>query len=201
MGRSGCQTRPVRFSLRVTVVAVILLVAACSNDGRTLAPASPEQTASIITTSTLPAGATFQLATPFGSTTPIQPQYTCEGDDVSPPMSWVAAPTGTPELALVVTDSDADGFVHWVIAGMDPEIVTEIREGEPPPTAVETNNDFGRLGWSGPCPPSGKTHSYVFTLYALSEPVSLEPGMDPHEAIGLIEGASAAQTSVTAVFP
>ncbi len=92
-------------------------------------------------------------------------------------MSWVAVPTGTAELALVVTDADADEFVHWVIAGMDPEIVTEILEGQSPRTAVEADNDFGRLGWSGPCPPSGETHSYVFTLYALSEAVSLESGM------------------------
>ncbi len=201
MGRAGCQTRPVRFSLRVAAALLVLLLAACSRDGRTLAPAEPDQTASIITTSTLPPDATFQLATPFGSTTPIQQQYTCEGDDISPPLSWVAVPTGTAELALVVTDPDADDFVHWAIAGMDPEIVTEIIEGQPPRTAVEANNDFGRLGWSGPCPPSGETHSYVFTLYALSEPVSLESGMAPDDAIGLIQGASAAQTSVTAVFP
>ncbi len=182
-------------------LAGALLVTACSHDGRTLAAAGPDQTASIITTSTLPPDATFQLATPFGATTPIQEQYTCEGDDISPPLSWVAVPTGTAELALVVTDADADDFVHWVIAGMDPEIVTEILEGQPPRTAVQTNNDFGDLGWSGPCPPGGETHSYVFTLYALSEAVSLAPGTDPDEAVSLIQGASAAQTSVTAVFP
>jgi Raf kinase inhibitor-like YbhB/YbcL family protein len=193
--------RTPRRAVALTASLLVLLLAACSHDGRTLAPAEPDQTASIITTSTLPPDATFQLATPFGSTTPIQEQYTCEGDDLSPPMSWVAVPTGTAELALVVTDADADEFVHWVLAGMDPEIVTEILEGQPPRTAVEANNDFGRLGWSGPCPPGGKTHSYVFTLYALSEAVSLESGMDSAEAIGLIQGASAAQTSVTAVFP
>ena len=127
--------------------------------------------------------------------------YAGVGSDFTRPLWGGGGPTGTAELALVVTDADADDFVHWAIAGMDPEIVTEIIEGQPPRTAVEANNDFGRLGWSGPCPPSGESHSYVFTLYALSEPVSLESGMAPDDAIGLIQGASAAQTSVTAVFP
>jgi hypothetical protein len=94
--------------LLVLGVAGALGITGCSHDGRTLAPAKPDQTASIVTTSTLDASATFQLATPFGETTPIQQQYTCKGEDISPPMSWVAVPTGTAELALVVTDSDAD---------------------------------------------------------------------------------------------
>jgi len=182
-------------------VAGALGITGCSHDGRTLAPAKPDQTASIVTSSTLDPNATFQLATPFGETTPIQDQYTCKGEDISPPMSWVAVPTGTAELALVVTDSDANDFVHWVIAGMDPTIVTEIQEGAPPPSAVQALNDFGKLGWGGPCPPAGKTHHYVFTLYSLSEPVSIESGMPGKEALDLIKGAAAAQTSVTSVFP
>ena len=164
-------------------------------------PAKPDQTASIVTSSTLDPNATFQLATPFGETTPIQQQYTCKGEDISPPMSWVAVPTGTAELALVVTDSDASDFIHWVIAGMDPTIVTELQEGAPPPSAVQALNDFGKLGWGGPCPPAGKTHHYVFTLYSLSEPVSIESGMPGKQALDLIKGAAAAQTSVTSVFP
>ena len=195
MGGRGCQTR------LAGAAALSAAPAACSHDGRTLAPASPDQTASIVTTSTLDPNATFQLATPFGDTTPIQEQYTCKGQDISPPLSWVAVPTGTAELALVVTDSDADDFVHWVVAGMDPEIVTEIREGEPPPSAVQALNDFGNLGWGGPCPPAGKTHHYVFTLYSLSEAVSIQSGMPGKEAVDLIKGAAAAETSVTSVFP
>jgi len=182
-------------------VAATCLLTACSHDGRTLAPAKPDQTASIVTSSTLDPNATFQLATPFGETTPIQPQYTCKGQDISPPLSWVAVPTGTAELALVVTDADANGFIHWVIAGMDPTIVTEIQEGSPPPSAVQALNDFGKLGWGGPCPPAGKTHHYVFTLYALSEPVSIESGMPGKQALDLIKGAAAQQTSITSVFP
>ena len=187
--------------LLVLGVAGALGITGCSHDGRTLAPAKPDQTASIVTSSTLDPNATFQLATPFGETTPIQKQYTCKGEDISPPMSWVAVPTGTAELALVVTDSDASDFIHWVIAGMDPTIVTELQEGAPPPSAVQALNDFGKLGWGGPCPPAGKTHHYVFTLYSLSEPVSIESGMPGKQALDLIKGAAAAQTSVTSVFP
>ena len=84
---------------------------------------------------------------------------------------------------------------------MDPTIVTEIQEGTPPPSAVQALNDFGKLGWGGPCPPAGKTHHYVFTLYSLSEPVSIESGMPGKQALDLIKGAAAAETSVTSVFP
>ncbi len=146
-------SEPVRLRLSAALaVAAACLLAACSHDGRTLAAAKPDQTASIVTTSTLDPNATFQLATPFGETTPIQEQYTCKGEDVSPPMSWVAVPTGTAELALVVTDSDADDFVHWVVAGMDPTIVTEIQEGAPPPERGPGPQRLrqARLGWAVP---------------------------------------------------
>ena len=72
---------------------------------------------------------------------------------------------------------------------------------QPPPSAVQTLNDFGNLGWGGPCPPAGKTHHYVFTLYSLTEAVSIQSGMPGKQAVDLIKGAAAAETSVTSVFP
>ena len=178
-------------SLTALVVASICVLGACSHDGRTLAASKPDQTASIVTTSTLDPNATFQLATPFGASTPIQEQYTCKGDNVSPALWWVAVPTGTAELALAMTDSDAKDFIHWVIAGMDPTIVTEIQEGAPA-DAVQASTTSASSGWGGPCPPAGKTHHYVFTLYALSEPVSTDSGMPGTAALDLIKGSAAA---------
>ena len=91
---------------------------------------------------------------------------------VSPLLIWSAPPAGTSELALLVTDDDAGGFVHWAVAGI-PAAAGEVGEGAPITGAVEGRNDFGDPGWSGPCPPAGAPHTYRFTLYALSQQAEL----------------------------
>ncbi len=127
-------------------------------------------------------------STAFGDGEPIPPEYTCVGDDVSPPLAWTGVPAGTAELALVVRDPDADGFVHWVIAGLPPD-VDALARGDPPAQAIEELNDFGRQGWSGPCPPSG-THNYDFRIYALAEPSGLAAGADGAQAAEQLESAT-----------
>lgn len=102
----------------------------------------------------------------------IPADYTCDGVDLSPPLSWVGFPAGVESWAVVMTDPDAAGFLHWAIfdipaetdetaAGMSPG-------GTLPAGAVELINDFYELGYGGPCPPS--LHTYRFTLYALDTP-------------------------------
>ena len=98
----------------------------------------------------------------------IDARFTCDGDDVSPPLSWTGAPAGTVELALLVTDDDADGFVHWAVAGIAPASGRCV-EGAGPPGAVAGAERLRRAGWSGPCPPAGSPHTYRFTLYALNQ--------------------------------
>lgn len=98
---------------------------------------------------------------------PIPQRYTCEGDDVSPPLAWDDPPEGTRSFALVVDDPDAPGrvFTHWVAWGI-PSDRRNLDEGESPPGSG--GNDFGRQGWGGPCPPPGHgRHRYVFRLLAL----------------------------------
>jgi Raf kinase inhibitor-like YbhB/YbcL family protein len=132
----------------------------------------------------------MRLTSPaFGEGQPIPPEYTCVGDDVSPPVAWTGVPAGTVELALVVRDPDADGFVHWVVAGLPPDVGGMAR-GAPPSRAVEVLNDFGREGWSGPCPPSG-THNYDFRLYALAQPSGIVAGGDGAQAAERLESAAA----------
>jgi Raf kinase inhibitor-like YbhB/YbcL family protein len=146
---------------------------------------------------------TLRLTSPaFGNGQPIPPEYTCVGDDVSPPLAWTGVPAGTAELALVVRDPDADGFVHWVIAGLPPD-VGGLARGNPPSPAVEERNDFGRQGWSGPCPPSG-THNYDFRIYALAEPSGIAAGADGAQAAAQLESAAvlaSAALSGTAAAP
>jgi hypothetical protein len=104
----------------------------------------------------------------------IPRQHTCDGEDSSPDLTWAGAPDGTQALALIVTDPDARGFVHWIAFDLT---------GTPSgglPTGVSTSpdappqgtNSFGRIGYGGPCPPSG-THRYVFELHALDRPLGL----------------------------
>ncbi len=106
----------------------------------------------------------------------IPTRYTCEGEDVSPPLEWSGVPAGTKGLALVVDDPDAPDpkapkmtYVHWVLYDVPTE-TTGLPEGAGPatlpPGTREGVNDWHRTGYGGPCPPIGR-HRYFFKLYAL----------------------------------
>ena len=112
-------------------------------------------------------------STAFADGGAIPRKYTCDAADVSPPLAWAGAPAGTAAYALLVTDPDARGFVHWVAVDI-PGSATGLAEGATGTAAagLEGRTDFGRTGWGGPCPPSG-THRYVFELYALTAPLGL----------------------------
>lgn len=116
----------------------------------------------------------------------IPQRYTCDGQNLSPPLRFGRPPSGTTELALLVEDPDAPGgtFVHWVAWGIDPGSES-LAEGASPPGAG--TNGFGQRGYGGPCPPKGAPHRYVFTVYALSGRLDLRPGAtvnDLKRAIG-----------------
>jgi Raf kinase inhibitor-like YbhB/YbcL family protein len=129
----------------------------------------------------------------FGEGQPIPRENTCDGTDQPLEMSWAGAPDGTAEFALVMDDPDARGFVHWVVTGIpaDARAVGKLL----PAGAVAGQNDFGRIGYGGPCPPSGQ-HRYRITLYALSEPL----GLSGSPAASEIEQAVAGRTLATAVL-
>jgi Raf kinase inhibitor-like YbhB/YbcL family protein len=102
----------------------------------------------------------------FADGEPIPARHTCDGDDVSPPLAWTDPPEGTLSVALCLDDPDAGRypFTHWLAWNLPPA-AGGIGEGEAAP--AEGRNDFGAPGYRGPCPPPGKPHRYVFTLYAL----------------------------------
>ncbi len=131
----------------------------------------------------------------------IPARFTCDGADVSPAMSWTGTPGGTKALALIVDDVDASGFAHWIAFAIPPG-TTGLAEGAGASRSslVQGTNDFGRVGYGGPCPPSG-THRYVFTLYALAGPL----GLDGEPRAGLVRSALArtrvlGSASVTATY-
>lgn len=105
----------------------------------------------------------------------IPRRFTCDGEDVRPPLAWSDPPAGTRELALLVDDPDAPGgaFLHYAAWGISPEL-RRLPEGAVAP--AEGRNGFGSVGWRGPCPPRGPEHRYVFRLHALSRPIDAEPG-------------------------
>lgn len=116
----------------------------------------------------------------------IPAKYTCDGADINPPLHISEVPAGAEALALVVDDPDAPGmtFVHWTVWNM-PVDLEEISEGTQP-DGVEGRTDFGRIGYGGPCPPSG-THTYRFRLFALDSRLGLERGADKSEVADAIE--------------
>ncbi len=132
--------------------------------------------------------ATIELVSgAFENNSPIPERYTCDGEDVSPPLSWEGVPSGAKSLVLIVVDPDAPGgeFTHWVLYDVPPDL-DSLPEGIPSVGEVEGVgvqgvNDFGRLGYGGPCPPPGKPHRYVFRLYALDIELSLPPGASRSE--------------------
>ena len=120
---------------------------------------------------------TFKLISPaFGQNGSIPSQYTCEGDDISPPLSWSDVPLGTRSLALIMDDPDAPDpakpqtvYVHWVVYNISPmTLKLPLNAARPllPGNAQHGTNDWGKQTYGGPCPPIGR-HRYFFKLYAL----------------------------------
>ena len=103
----------------------------------------------------------------FVDNSSIPSEFTCDGRNISPHLSWEDIPEETKSFALSVTDPDAPGgtWIHWLVYDMSKEL-REIERGSLPEGAKEVMNDFGRKSYGGPCPPSG-THRYFFTIYAL----------------------------------
>lgn len=106
----------------------------------------------------------------------IPARYTCNGENVSPPLRFVDVPEKARSLVLIVDDPDAPNgdWVHWVVYNIFPH-VTEVLEGSTPEGGFEADTSWGKLGYGGPCPPSG-THRYFFKLYALSDMLTFEHG-------------------------
>jgi Raf kinase inhibitor-like YbhB/YbcL family protein len=146
-------------------------------------------------------GGKVRLESPaFGEGGEIPKRFSCDGDDVSPALSWRGVPSGTKELALVMEDPDADRFVHWTVLRI-PAKISRFEEGRIPAGAVETENSFGERGWGGPCPPEGdEPHRYVFALYAARRQLGLGRDASPDEVRDALAGAGLARGTLTGRF-
>lgn len=128
----------------------------------------------------------------------IPAKYTCDGEDISPPLQWDAVPDETKTIALISDDPDAPmgTWVHWVLFNLPAE-TAELQENIPPVEtlpngAKQGTSDFGRIGYGGPCPPSG-THRYFFKIYALDTEIDLPAGAVKAQLVKAMEGHILAQ--------
>lgn len=124
----------------------------------------------------------------FKNNSSIPARYTCQGENINPPLSWSDIPKATESLVLIVDDPDApDGaFVHWLVWNISPD-TREIAENSVPEEAVKGTNSGGQTDYMGPCPPSG-THRYFFKIYALDTKLSLPSGENKESLREAIEG-------------
>lgn len=123
----------------------------------------------------------------------IPEKYTCDGDDISPPLSWKSVPKETKSIALICDDPDAPTgtWVHWVVYNLPPDL-RELKENIIPERKIENGgiqgmNDFKKIGYGGPCPPGG-THRYFFKIYALDTVIDLGPGATKSHLLIAMEG-------------
>jgi len=145
-------------------------------------------------------------STTFKEGDKIPVKYTCDGQDISPPLIWGEPPQKTQTFALIVDDPDAPSgiFTHWVLFNL-PANVRQLSEGIPAQErlqngALQGKNDFGRIGYGGPCPPHGLAHRYHFTLYALDEPLDLKPGASKKQLLDVMKGHILAQGQLMGTY-
>lgn len=197
----------------IGVATVIVAAVGCSSDGRELTPpeaplppgtilsgsASGDQPAETLVDGplrTLPAEP-LQLLAAWPDSAVLPLRHTCVDAGVSPALAWTVAPAGTAEMAISVTDLDADGTVHWLVEAIDPA-AGAIAEGEVPPDAVVRMVDGSIVGWDPPCPPLGETHELLFTIYALPQQVELAADAPAAEVIAEYEAIALDRAAITA---
>jgi len=169
------------------VLLVILMLAGCKNQAR-------------IDSEGGAVDMSIQVTSIFNDGDMIPQVYTCDGGNVSPPLSWTGIPGNTTSLALIMDDPDAPGgtWVHWVLYNLPPDL-SGIEQGKSGGGTVGIN-DFKRLGYGGPCPPKGTTHRYYMRVYALDMMLDLKSGATKAQVESLMRGHILAQGQLVGKF-
>lgn len=149
----------------------------------------------------------IQITSPaFKEGNPIPRKYTCDAEDLSPPLNWSGVPAHAKSLALIADDPDAPvgTWVHWVIFNLPPSL-NGLPEGIAKTPTVEGiglqgNNDFRKPGYGGPCPPRGKPHRYFFKLYALDTSLALGAGASKADLEKAMRGHILAQGQLMGTY-
>jgi Raf kinase inhibitor-like YbhB/YbcL family protein len=148
----------------------------------------------------------FVTSAAFRQGEPIPKRYTCDGEDLSPDLAWRGVPQGTETFALIMDDPDAPRgtFTHWVyynLPGALRALPEDVEKSEHPPTGGSQGvNDFGDIGYRGPCPPPGPAHRYHLTVYALDSQLRLPARSTKHELRTAIQGHVLGQGELVGVY-
>lgn len=150
---------------------------------------------------------TLHLTSPtFTEGSPMPVKHTCDGEDISPPLQWSPGPEETRGFALIMDDPDAPGgtFVHWVLYDLPAQAASLLERIPARQTldngAKQGTNSFGRIGYAGPCPPSGEQHRYIFKLYALDASLPLPPGTTNRELLNAMKGHILAEGQLMGIY-
>jgi len=165
------------------VLAVCLLAGACGGGEKSVLQSGERRPTGMIVTSTA-----------FKAKAAVPERYSCEGENIPPPLRWEGTPPGTAELAVVVEDPDAPNgtFVHWIAVGIEPA-TTSIDPESLPPGAEVLAGSSDNPTYVGPCPPDGSgTHHYFFEVYALPRRPDLPAGAPPLDKVRAIRREASA---------
>jgi hypothetical protein len=144
-------------------------------------------------------------STAFAEGDPIPQIYSCDGEDISPPMQWTDPPEGTMSFALIADDPDAPvgTWVHWVLYNLpaDTSSLPEafLSDADLPDGSKNGENSWGRLGYGGPCPPGG-THRYFFKIYALDLTLDIAAGATKEQLLQAVEGHILAESELMGTY-
>ena len=177
---------------------VVSVLASCSSDdGRSLRAPRPDQAESVAPASTVPP--TFAVTGAWSEGGAIDVRHTCDGLNIAPTVSWSAAPADTAAFAVVLLDNDAPEYYHWIAANIDATAVT-LDEGTTPEGVVVAENSAGRTGYAGPCPPTGTSHTYSLSVYALSSRIDARSGVAAADLLAQIQAAQIQVATTTFTF-
>lgn len=186
-----------KITLLLASLAVLLLSLSCTTKDN----ASHTQNNANNNTAKKNGGAkmeTIQITSPaFDHGGMIPPKYTCDGDDISPPLEWDTLPQGTKSIVIIADDPDAPAktWVHWLVWNLPPSfkgLEENIEPSDELGGATQGTTDFGKTGYGGPCPPSG-THRYFFKIYALDTTLDLEPSATKNDLLEAMQPSILAQ--------
>ncbi len=173
----------------VSIVGTCLLAA--------LAACGDDDGADNLTGSASPSAdvAQLELVSPaFADGGEIPVRYSCDGDEAPVPLSWTGGPGETLSYVLIFDDPDAPGdepFLHWLMYDIPANMSgfeSVSKDGRLPNGAAQGENSRGEIGYAGPCPPGGQTHTYVVTMYALDAVLGLERGASRDDVEEAMEG-------------
>jgi len=197
-----------RFSKKLyDTVAIVgmstLLLASCSRDGREMQAPTADQTETIAVATTIAESVApvqeFTIAAPWQDGAPLDVQFTCDGSRLSPSFNLAGFPEGTVTWGLSIVDQTAANAVHWVAANIDPAI-TQVDAGVVPAGAVQSLNRINKVGYAAPCPKAGEPHTYILTVYAVSQQLEVTDGMDAETMLTSLEAGSLGITSTSFTF-